>query len=145
MFGLVARVHPDLRHILLTVNWLKHAHLMLDFIFLSRLSLTHTSLRDRYVIGLADFSRYIKMITLFNTARSARSAIALSLSLPLGRGTAFRSRLRHQRPFRFSGSIWKQFYLLAHSRRSNTFLRVILSILSPCFILQFYVFCCCVF
>jgi len=33
------------------------------------------------------------------------SAIALSLSLPLGRGTAFRCRLRHQRPFRFSGSI----------------------------------------
>jgi len=32
-------------------------------------------------------------------------AIALSLSLPLGRRTAFRSRWRHQRPFRFSGSI----------------------------------------
>jgi len=62
---------------------------------------------------------------------------ALSLSLPLGRGTAFRSHLRHQSPFRFSGRIWRQFYLLAPSRRSNTFLRVILS---PCFILQFYVF-----
>jgi len=44
--------------------------------------------------------------------RVLRSAITLSLLLPLGRGKAFRSRLRHQHPFRFSGSIWsKQFCL----------------------------------
>jgi len=69
--------------------------------------------------------------------RVLRSAIALSLSLPLGRGTAFRSRLRHQHTFQFSSSIWRQFYLLAPFRRSKTFLSFILS---PCFILQFYVF-----
>jgi len=62
--------------------------------------------------------------------RVLRSAIALHLSLPTGRGTGSRSRLRHQRSFRFSGSIWRQFYLLAPSRRSNTFL-------------QFYVFLYC--
>jgi len=71
------------------------------------------------------------------TRRGLRSAIALSLSLPLGPGTAFRSRLRHQRLFRFSEYVLKQFYLLVPSRHSNTFLRFLLS---PCFILRFHVF-----
>jgi len=60
-----------------------------------------------------------------------------SLSLHLERGTAFRSLLRHQRPLWFSKSFLRQFYLLAPSHHSNTFLRFILS---PCFILRFYVF-----
>jgi len=69
--------------------------------------------------------------------RVLRPAIALSMSLPLGRGTAFRSRWRHQRPFRFSGSICRQFYLVAPSRLSNILLRLIVS---PCYIQRFYVF-----
>jgi len=50
---------------------------------------------------------------------------------------SFRSRWRHQHPYRFSENILIQFYLLAPSRHSNTFLCFVLS---PCFILQFYVF-----
>jgi len=59
------------------------------------------------------------------------------LSLPLGRETASRSWWRHQRPFRFSENILRQFYLLAPSRHSKNYPRFILS---PCFIMRFYVF-----
>jgi len=57
------------------------------------------------------------------------------LQSALGHGTAFRPRWRHQRPFRFSESILRQFCLLAPS--CSTVLRFILSYY---FILQFYVF-----
>jgi len=59
-----------------------------------------------------------------------------NLAIPLERGTAFRSRWHHQRPFWFSKNIW-QFYLLAPPRHSNTFLRFIMS---PYLILRFYRF-----
>jgi len=88
------------------------------------------------VLGLILFLLYTAdLISLVETH-------GLSLLLSLGRGTAFRSRLRHQRPFRFYRSCERQFYLLAPSCSSNTFLRVILS---HSFILQFYVFFYCAF
>jgi len=54
------------------------------------------------------------------SAMLLRSAIALSLSLLLGHGTAFRSWWHHQRRFQLSENILRQFCLLAPSRHSNT-------------------------
>jgi len=59
----------------------------------------------------------------------------------------FRSRLRHQRPFRFSESILRQFYFLARSRHSNTFLRFIFHLVLFCSFTCFSIvrFCLCWF